>query len=649
VRSPDDGVSILRLPVDVSDPVQRRRVEQMFSAAFSVRRAVQRGARNRARAYRAACHERAIDASAVRTRLGLSRDALEDEAFRCLNEAPHLRHFVTKALAQHLADSVWSAFERHLFKDAAGARHGLPRPSRWHDFTRLPGRARSHTKANKWETFRLHGSLAGHRAAYSPDGSFMQPRRMRPVTLPRGATWWDYDGPLAVVFSGLPDGTLVLPVRLPAASSNQAILDHHLADPSRWHKIDLVRRRDPNQPGGWRYEAHLMVLTTPYVAPAVQARRQASAIETITRAAGIDLNVSNVTVASHDRGRDLQVTRIAKDPAVKQADRRRERRRARRQRKLERSRRAANPSQYQLSKRQEKRARRRAEAGLAAQQVIPAGPRIARTDRKPLQAFRKDQLSRTYRRERAADVADAAAAAQAGRDRARQVAGTIVREHGFQLTVEDCNLAAWARSWGRSLAAFAPGTLLAAIEREAAAVGRLAGVVGVLERAATRTTALSQHCLCGARVPKSLGQRTHACVACGLRGDRDAIAATLAACVVLAEPARATTATIDRAMATTLLAAPHTRDVLARTLPYSVLGRQDVPSESNAHSARDGSFVAGRGGHPTSSWWLGESLARPRAQPRMRLAGSVRPRRSGHDGEPTWSYASAVAQLRNSS
>ncbi len=75
-----------------------------------------------------------------------------------------------------------------------------------------------------------------------------------------------------------------------------------------------------------------------------------------------------------------------------------------------------NAQQYQLSKRQEKRARRREAAGLVAKQVIPAGPRIARSDGKPLQAYRNDQLSNGYRRDRAAQVADAASAVQARRD-----------------------------------------------------------------------------------------------------------------------------------------------------------------------------------------------------------------------------------------
>ena len=242
------------LSVDTNDPVQRRRIEAMFSAAFSLRRAVQRDARARTRAYWAAPRERGRDAAAVRERVGLSRTALEHAAYAHLDAAPHLRRSLTKALAMHVADSVWSATERHLFRDARGERHGMPRVGGWFDFTRIPGRARSHTTERKWETFRLHGSLVGHRAAYArADGVFLQPDRLRPIAAPLGG-WWSYLGALAVVVTGLPIGTLVLPVRLPAAPSNQPILDHHLADPSRWHKIDLVRHRDPHAPGGWRYE-----------------------------------------------------------------------------------------------------------------------------------------------------------------------------------------------------------------------------------------------------------------------------------------------------------------------------------------------------------------------------------------------------------
>ena len=616
--------------------MQRSRIEQMFSAAFEVRRALQRRARARAKAYWAATHERQRNPAAVRKRLGLSRTSFEAAAYAHLDGAPHLRRHCTKALAMHIADNVWSAVERHLFKDARGDRQGLVHVGKWHELTRLPGRARSHTQTNKWETFRLHGSLAGHRVAYAGTNErFMQPRRMHTVKEPADG-WWHHEGPLVIVFSGLIGGSLVLPVRLPAAPCNQPILDHHLADSSKWHKVDLVRYRDPNAAGGWRYEAHLMVLREPYVARSVQAQRARAAIETIRRSAGIDVNVSNITVASHEYGRALSVTRVALDAPDKQKLQRAARKQARRKRRLDRSRRAANPSQYQLSKRQEKRARRRAEAGLRPLQVVPAGPRITRADGKPVQAFRRDRLSNAYRREHSAAIADSRAAVQARRDHARQIAGALISAHGYQLTIEDCDLRAWTRQWGTSIAKFSPGVLAAAIEREARAVAKLTGIAGCVRRASTRTTALSQHCLCGARVTKPLSERTHDCTACGLRGDRDAIAATLAACIVFADPDLATSAMIDFALARSLLDAPNSREVLTSTLPYA-LGRQDVLSESNALTARDGSFVAMRSGHPTPSWWLGETWAWPRIQPQMRPALAVGPRWNVCEGEPTCS------------
>ena len=131
VRNPDDGVSVLRLALDTSDPVQRARLESMFQTGYQLRRALQRGARNACRAYWAASHERARSPSAVRERLGLSRSDLEHAAYNHLDAAPHLRRGVTKALAMNLADSVWSAVERHLFRDAAGKRHGALRIGRW--------------------------------------------------------------------------------------------------------------------------------------------------------------------------------------------------------------------------------------------------------------------------------------------------------------------------------------------------------------------------------------------------------------------------------------------------------------------------------------------------------------------------------------
>jgi len=258
-------------------------------------------------------------------------------------------------------------------------------------------------------------------------------------------------------------------------------------------------------------------------------------------------------------------------------------------------------------------------------------------------------LSLRYRRGRAALAADAASRTQAKRDRARQLAAVIVAEHGCSLVVEDTSIAAWARHWGRALAQLSPGTLVAALAREAEAVASLAGVHGGVERASTATTALSQRCLCGAKVTKSLGQRVHACPACDLRGDRDAIAATLAACVVLGERDMPASAWVDEQLARRLLYDVRTRRALHDTLLFSAKGRQDVPSESTVLSARDGSFVAEKG--PTPDWFV---VARrivgmaPRSTPdetdRRDPTTSDRARRRTN----LFSYR-ADAQLRNSS
>lgn len=593
VRPTDLGV-VLRLALDVGDPMQRSLLDGMFAAAFAVRRALQRDARSRSRAYWAARHERARrEPAAVRERLRLSRTDLEHAAYTHLDAAPHLRRFVTKALAMHVADSVWSATQRNLFRDARGKRQGLLHVGRWFDFARLPGRARSHELPRKWETFRLHGTLAAHRAAYTDErGRFFQPRVMRPIAQPAGrGRWWKHDGPLVIVFSGLGAGELALPVRLPAAPSNQRALDHYLANPEAWHKVDLVRRRDPNAMGGWRYEAHLMVLTTPYASPSTIARRAKAARETANRSSGIDVNVSNVTVASHAEGTDLRITRIERDAGEKEAAKRRARKDRRRSRGLDRSRRAANPEQYLLSPRQEARARTRAAQGLPPVKVIPKGPRKSRASGKPERAYWKDHLSKSYRMERAAQAAEAAAATRRQKDLARARAGRLTLEHGFRAVIEDGNLSAWARLWGRSLHAFSPGMLVAAIESEVRAIS---SVAGQLLRASTTTTALSQHCLCGARVKKSLGERAHRCQACGLVADRDAMSAVLAAVVRFGDPAIPSTAFIDAERAARLDTA-ESRATLAKTLDFvAPRGRQDAPSESTA-SASDGSSVGETG------------------------------------------------------
>ena len=59
-RTVDDGVSVLRLALDVSDPWQRAQLEVMFEGGYTLWRALQRGVRDACRAYWAARHERSL-------------------------------------------------------------------------------------------------------------------------------------------------------------------------------------------------------------------------------------------------------------------------------------------------------------------------------------------------------------------------------------------------------------------------------------------------------------------------------------------------------------------------------------------------------------------------------------------------------------
>jgi len=595
---------------------------QRYRAAFSLRRALQRQAARRCRAATAASHARAgRGAATVREELGLTREAFEQAASRHLERSRHLAHHLSKALAMHSADAVWTAAARHLVPDARGQRAGPPSPGRWWTFQTLPGRACSHTIAHKWETFRLVGTLAGHLDRYrSPSlsavatvgdaggvprgGSVLaQPRHLQAPTAPRSGSWWEHRGALAVVFAGGPAaraGDLVLPVRLPAGAGAWAHTAHHLTDPGAWHKLDLVRTRAPGQRGGWRYAAHLLVLAPPYVAPPTAARRAAAA--QLDRRAGVDVNVSNVTVVSFAAaGTDGRRTVVTLDQGERQrlaaaADRARRQARA-----LDRSRRATNRAQYAWSRAQERRAARRAAAGLRPVTVsLPRGPRRPTAAGVPEQAYRRDACSAAYRHGRARLSVAAAARTRASQARARQVAADLVATHGARAVVEAADVGVWARRWGRGVAAFTPGRLVRALAAEAAAVARLGAAPGLV-RAATRPTACSQHCLCGARVPKTLADRVHRCPACGLTGDRDAVAAAVLAFVTVTDPADPGTARVD---------VPAARQALA-----DCPGLHAVLSESRA--APLGRRRRRPGG------WAPASARRRRAA--RRTAGSVRP------------------------
>jgi hypothetical protein len=600
----DGPMSVIRLELDVTDERMRRRLQRQWNAVFRLRRALQRDAASRCRAYWAAHRERAADPKALRERLGLSRKGIEAAVKTHIEASGWMRDHLTKAVGLHVADQVWETVDRHLFTDSSGRRHGPPRIGSWWDFTRIPGRARSHTKTTPvWETYRLVGTLDGHLQAFrhprlsavvttagdaagQPAGTsiLVQPALLPAPARPASGRWADHLGVLAVVFTGLSGGDLVLPVRLAQGAGQWDRLAHFLADERVWHKVDLVRVRDRKAPGGWRYYAHLLVHQAGYQSASTRARRAEIPTD---RRAGVDANVSNLSVASFAGAHPEQLvteqfscTPEQQKKAALAAHRTRARQRA-----LDRSRRNTNADQYAPSVRQAARAARRAERGLNAKQITnPGGARHARADGVPLRAYRNDKLSGSYHRTRVDRAAEARGISQAKHARAGEVAGRIVASHGNTITVEDCSISTWARLWGKRIALFSPGMLVAALKLECAATG------GRLTPAGTRYTALSQHCLCGARVPKTLAQRTHDCPHCGLRADRDVISALLAACVELADPDDPRTARVDYRLAHAL------RAWLASQQEWEgSVNRHQPPPPNGGGSARTGSH------HPVAS------------------------------------------------
>jgi hypothetical protein len=228
-------VSVIRLQLDAPDERSRHRLERRWRAVFRLRRALQRDAQARCRAYWPAHHERAADSTALRERLGLTRKGIEAAAKSHIEASGWMRDHLTKAIGLHVADEVWETIDRHLFADASGRRHGPPRIGSWWEFTRIPGRARSHTKITPvWETYQLVGTLDGHLGTYRHPGLpaeiataaaaasqptstsiLAQPGWLAAPARPASGKWADHSGALAVAFTGLRAGDHVLPVRLP--------------------------------------------------------------------------------------------------------------------------------------------------------------------------------------------------------------------------------------------------------------------------------------------------------------------------------------------------------------------------------------------------------------------------------------------------
>jgi putative transposase len=91
---------------------------------------------------------------------------------------------------------------------------------------------------------------------------------------------------------------------------------------------------------------------------------------------------------------------------------------------------------------------------------------------------------------------------------------------GKTIHTEKLSYRALQRSFGRSVGRRAPGMFITTLSRKAASAG------GTVAEVDTRTTRLSQSCVCGTVQRKLLSQRVHRC-GCGVEQDRDVFSAFL--------------------------------------------------------------------------------------------------------------------------
>jgi hypothetical protein len=161
----------------------------------------------------------------------------------------------------------------------------------------------------------------------------------------------------------------------------------------------------------------------------------------------------------------------------------------------------------------------------------------------------------------------------------------------------------------KRIALFSPGVLVAALATECAATG------GRLHRAGTRFTALSQHCLCAARVPKTLVQRIHHCPACGQCGDRDITSAALATYIDLTDPDDPRTARVDYTLAHALRAG------LASQKGWPPRKRGRAQSTGTSHQQH--TMVLDRPGPAATTGWplLSKQHSAQTGQARLDVAG----------------------------
>lgn len=210
------------------------------------------------------------------------------------------------------------------------------------------------------------------------------------------------------------------------------------------------------------------------------------------------------------------------------------------QRKMDRSRRATNPDNYN------------------ANGTTKKGKRLM---------WRKSTRYRTLQRK----LAEANRKLAAHRKSLHGELANDILKIGCKISTEKIAYRAWQKMFGKSILVRAPSMIVSLIRRKAE------NAHGHLHEIPTQTTALSQTChICGVKVKKTLSQRWHNC--CGMQVQRDLYSAFLAKCCVKSQN---DTYSLDRAKATALW--PGAEQLLKQTISR-VVDQENLKSTIGGNS-----------------------------------------------------------------
>ncbi len=199
---------------------------------------------------------------------------------------------------------------------------------------------------------------------------------------------------------------------------------------------------------------------------------------------GIDLGVSTAAIVGDNKAK-LKLFAEELNPQQKEI--------RRLQRKMERSRRANNPANYNPDF-TDSRGKKKKGTVKKGRKTWNNSNRSRRTAAKKREIERKQAAHR------------------------KSLHGRLVNEvltWGNQVKMEKVSVKGWQKLFGKSIGYKAPGYFQSELLRKAESAG------GSVLMFSTQKTALSQTCLCERREKKSLSQRVHSCPDCEIKMQRD--------------------------------------------------------------------------------------------------------------------------------